>query len=641
MPRSRNALSFPLLWVRRSLSSKFLLVTVVGLVAISLVFLILFSGMYRARLEQGAHQTAQQINKLFQATLENAMLKRDIDGLREIVQRLGVQDGIAAVMILHPSGEIRFSSDSRLLGRSLMPDRLDETMPPLLKDRAGMSSGFITNAHGLDVFRSMIEVPNQDACAGCHGPRAQNPVNGILLVDYDAAPFRANARNATLALTGAGSMVVLLTLLGGWWFMRRYVLVPVAALTHASKLLAQGKLEARVQLRGEDELAQLGDTFNRMAEDLDASVRAQQEHEDFLQAVIDGIPDGIRVIGADYRVIKTNRAFRELTESPVVDDVGRPCFAMSHQRTEPCQPTLVNCPLSIISEHGDPVRCVQQFRSTTGLERHVEVYAAPIAIADSNQPRMAIVESIRNLDQAIRFSHEQKLSALGQLAAGVAHEIHNPLSSIRFALQASLHSLDQAHPDPEGVRRHLVLIDEQINRCIEITGRLLRLGALPSEYPELVPLNGVLTETISLLQDEAREHAIDIEYGLDPSNPRVVASDADLRMVVLNLVQNAFHAMIDGGRLKVSTRCDRQRVELVIDDSGVGIDPAILPRIFDPFFGRRADGTKGAGLGLAIVKNLVERHGGRVSIEPLQPKGCRALVTFPSADHAPGPSEGM
>jgi signal transduction histidine kinase len=197
-----------------------------------------------------------------------------------------------------------------------------------------------------------------------------------------------------------------------------------------------------------------------------------------------------------------------------------------------------------------------------------------------------------------------------------------------------LQSLDQTPPDPEGVQRHLVLIDEQINRCIEITGRLLRLGALPSEYPELVPLNSVLTETISLLQDEARERSIEIEYDLHPSNPRIVASDADLRMVVLNLVQNAFHAMIDGGRLQVSTRREQQCVELVIDDAGVGIDPALLPRIFDPFFGRRADGTKGAGLGLAIVKNLVERHGGRVSIEPLQPKGCRALVTFPSADHA-------
>jgi signal transduction histidine kinase len=350
--------------------------------------------------------------------------------------------------------------------------------------------------------------------------------------------------------------------------------------------------------------------------------------------VIDGVPDGIRVIGTDYRVIKTNRAFRELTESPVGNDIGRPCFAVSHQRTEPCQPTLVNCPLSIIAKHGEPVRCVQQFKSTTGLERHVEVYAAPIAIAGRDQNGMAIVESIRNLDQAIRFSHEQRLSALGQLAAGVAHEIHNPLSSIRFALQASLQSLDQTPPDPEGVQRHLVLIDEQINRCIEITGRLLRLGALPSEYPELVPLNSVLTETISLLQDEARERSIEIEYDLHPSNPRIVASDADLRMVVLNLVQNAFHAMIDGGRLQVSTRREQQCVELVIDDAGVGIDPALLPRIFDPFFGRRADGTKGAGLGLAIVKNLVERHGGRVSIEPLQPKGCRALVTFPSADHA-------
>lgn len=636
----RNAVRVLPLRQGKSLSTKFLLGTAAGLVAVSLVFLFLFITMYRARLEQDAHQTALQLNRLFQATLENAMLKRDIDGLREIVQRLGAQERIASVMILHPSGEIRFSSDRRMLGQ-----RLDGSSPgrpaagPLGKDAWG-TIGFMMDAHGREVLRSAIAVPNRAECLGCHGTAAQNPVNGVLLVDYDAAPIRSHARNTTLALMGAGAVVVVVTLLGGWWFMRRYVLKPVAVLTEASRSFASGNLGVRVQLEGHDELAQLAGTFNRMAEDLDASLKATQRNEAFLQSVIDGIPDGVRVIGADYRIIKANRAFHEMTGNPNADAVGRPCYETSHNRSEPCPATLVNCPLDIISSHGSPVKFKQRFVSASGKERHVEVYAAPVGTLRPDETGTVIVESIRDLEQAAMFSHEEKLSALGQLAAGVAHEIHNPLCSIRFALQASIRSFRQGgHHDPEEIQKHLALIDMEIDRCIEITGRLLKLGTLPSERPELVSVNSVLMDTVSLMHNEGLEHRIDIQYDLDPSNPRIVAADADLRMVVLNLTQNAFHSMPAGGRLGISTRCRNLQVELLFDDAGAGVDPADLQRVFDPFFSRRADGTKGAGLGLAIVKNLVEKHRGRVALEPLLPQGTRARVVFPAAQSSSEPTE--
>jgi HAMP domain-containing protein len=247
--------------------------------------------MYHGQLEQNAQQTALQLNRLFQAALENAMLKRDIDGLREIVRRLGTQDRIAAVMILHPSGEVRFSSDSRMLGRRLAANN------DIHADLGNGSWGnirFITDMHGQEVLRSAIAVPNRDECFGCHGSKSINPINGVLIVDHNAAPIRQHARETTLALMGAGSIVVLVTLLGGWWFMRRFVLRPVAALTRASQDLALGKRDSRVLLHGKDELSQLAETFNRMADDIDASLRAKQENEAFLQAVIDGIPDGIR-----------------------------------------------------------------------------------------------------------------------------------------------------------------------------------------------------------------------------------------------------------------------------------------------------------------------------------------------------------
>lgn len=595
--------------------------TAAGLLVSSLVFLILYLGLYQEQLGQQRQETVIQINRLLQTSLENAMLKRDIEGLREIVLRLGSQPGITAVTITNALGQVRFSSLPERFGTPF-----DQPIP------AQPTTVFVTAPDGTEVLRSANPVANRHECQTCHGPAAERPLNGVLFVDYEAAPIRQQARQTTLLLLGAGSLIVLLNLAGGWWFIHRYVLRPVAELTRVSERLREGHLDARTALPGKDEFAHLGETFNAMAGGLQEKIRDLQDKEAFLQGLIDAIPDGVRVIDPGFQTLMANRAYRLQLGLEAGAPLG-PCFA-SHGRSDPCPGELISCPVRELG--GDipkePVRVVHRHLRYDGKPFDVEIYAAPLQARIDGQPKTLVVESIRDLGQQVRFSHEQKLSELGRLAAGVAHEIYNPLSSVRLALNACQRHSTEAHIAREQIQRQLELVSHEVDQCIEVTQRLLKLSAPPATRPELVLVDAVVEETLSLLRWEAEKLGVTLSLSFVERPLRALASDGDLRRLTLNLVQNAFHAMEQGGELRVVGRRVAGQVEVTFRDTGSGIEPRDLPRIFEPFFSRRADGVRGTGLGLAIAKNIVDNYRGSLSVESTPGAGSLFSFRLPDPD---------
>jgi PAS domain S-box-containing protein len=429
---------------------------------------------------------------------------------------------------------------------------------------------------------------------------------------------------------GSGSIVMLLTLASGWWFMQRHVLRPIANLAQASERLATGDLATRTTIDGDDELALLGRSFNHMAENLDQSLQTEKKKERFLQSLIDAIPDGIRVIGPDFRVIMANTAFCRMHGRQQEEVRGQPCYTASHARIDPCPETLEVCPLQQVRQCNRSVKTVARHTRADGSPIDVEVFASPLTMVQGDQELACIVESVRDLQHDIRYSQELKLSEVGRLATGVAHEIHNPLAAIRIALQASLRALKQGAPSFEEVSNYLKLVDGEIDHCVEVTERLLKLGG-GSGRPQLVHLNSAVRDMLSLTRWEAIEKGVQIDERLDVSDPRVLATESDMRIVVLNLVQNALHAMPEGGILTVSTTCRDGKVELEVADTGVGIPLEDRSRIFMPFFSRRADGVQGTGLGLSICKSAVEASGGCISVVSAVGSGSRFTVTLPDA----------
>jgi signal transduction histidine kinase/HAMP domain-containing protein len=595
-------------WIIISLNRQLLGILSIGLLFALILCLVIFGGLYHAQLAEERASASVAVNRLLQTSLENAMLKQDLDGLRDIVRNLGAQADVVRVFIANPRGEIRFSSDDSLLGQQWQPLPLQA------------NTHFVTDNHDEEILRSINPVANKPACVGCHGTLASNPINGVLFVDYQAAPIRAKARTTALLFITTGVAIISVTLLTLWWFIKRLVLLPVLHLAHAGQALAAGDWSARVDVVSHNELGALGATFNHMADALQTKLRQINERDAFLQGLLDAIPDSIRVLDNNYQVLKVNRAY--CTQLGITDNqaLSQPCYQV-YQRSQACAPTLSTCPLHEISLNGMALKKFSHYLRSDGGECAVEVFAAPMQVEIDGQMKSLVVESIRSLDKAVQFSHEQKLAAMGQVAAGVAHEIHNPLASLRLALQNTLRLLDTGTCDPPKLRDYLSLVDTEMDKCIEVTRRLLKLTTLGGSQRQPVSLDSAVRETLSLLDYESRERHIDVQISSLQSY-RVLAQEHDVRMIIINLAQNAFYAMPGGGTLNIRLHQAADWIQMDVEDNGVGIAPEHLSKIFDPFFSYRCGGNKGTGLGLSICKTLVEQYQGRIEVHSRQGQGA-------------------
>lgn len=608
-------------WIDSSLNRKYVLGMASGMIAISLLFAILFIGMYQKQLETERASTSLHLNKLLQTTLEHAMIMRDLNGLRGIIRRFGKQDNIKNVMIFNTVGQVRFAAQPEYVGQ--IDTGISETTEEY--------TSFLSSEDTGEVLRSINPIYNRNECTVCHGTTTANPINGILVVDIDATTLRENARKTTFALMGAGSTVVFITLFGGWWFMRRFVLKPVRKLLNAQVEFANESLKARVNLGGNDEISMLGKSFDNMAETIEEQWQSIERRKYFLQSLIDGIPDGVRVLDQQYNILLANNAYVKQIGVSKEKALSSKCYAV-HHRTEPCIPTMEKCPLYEIKAHANPVKMLHHHKDNKGNELAVEIFAAPIHGDESWGESPIIIEIIRDLSTSVSYSQEQRLTSLGMLASGVAHEIHNPLGSIQIAFQSINNFIENDELTIEQLKYYIGLIEGEIDKCVNITGRLLKLGSLPDTYLQPISINDIITETLSLLRYESESRNILINLDFPEISPRVLGTDAELRMVILNLVQNAFHAMPEGGRLDVAVNTENDSIIIKVKDTGEGIPKDIQATVFDPFFSHRSDHVTGTGLGLAITKAIVKRFNGTINITSEEELGAIFIIVLPDAD---------
>lgn len=579
--------------------------------------------------------SALRMATLFEASLRNAMLARDLPGLQRLIDALGGMPGLKAAALLAPTGQVRFASSPGRLGSderaSIASHCLDApctavTPPSLL---------WAVDSGG-SALRVTYPVRNEPRCGGCHGGVDKQPVNGVLVLDFTPMAGEQLARQrAGTWLLPASLCVLALLGLSMAWVLRREVLRPVAALSALVDRFAAGDLQARSGLgdhRGE-ELQRLAQGFDRMAAQVQSHVSTLRAQGDFIQAMLDAAPDPMLVIDDQHRIVMANRAYGQLLGHAPAAVVGQPCHRISRGQSEPCPTTMVNCPVAMCRSGQPSLRTVMAFTRADGSQTDVEIDAAPLVGSDG---RRLVIEVIRPLGEQLRFSQEQRLSAIGLLANGVAHEIHNPLASIRLALQASLKGLRDGSMERDELMAYLQLVDEQIDRCVLITQRLLRLSQPSADTPQPVAVRPAVDDVLALLAEDARQAGVHSRVSLQPETARVLMDESELRQLLLNLVQNAIHAMPQGGRLTIDGRRDAGRFCLRISDTGVGIDPDALPLIFLPFYSRRADGHRGTGLGLAICKTLVEQRGGqlRAVSQPGQGSTFEATLIDADAEHA-------
>jgi PAS domain S-box-containing protein len=227
-----------------------------------------------------------------------------------------------------------------------------------------------------------------------------------------------------------------------------------------------------------------------------------------------------------------------------------------------------------------------------------------------------------------RAADAEALSAMARLALNLAHEIRNPLNAAVLQLHLLGRHIDKLPVDDESraaLRGKAQIVGDEIGRLSRLLTEFLELARPREVVRELVHLGGLVEGVLDLQQGSAVARGVIIER--DSAGECVLLGDAEkLKQVVLNLVMNSLEAMKEGGILRVRTFYDGDRVRLVVEDSGTGIDPSALAQVFDPFFTTKEAGT---GLGLSIVRKIVDQHGGEVRIESERGVGTRATVTLP------------
>jgi signal transduction histidine kinase len=264
--------------------------------------------------------------------------------------------------------------------------------------------------------------------------------------------------------------------------------------------------------------------------------------------------------------------------------------------------------------------------TSEGQEVHVQVSTSRMrAVGGTVLGAVVTLEDVSDIkaltDQLIRAD---RLAAMGELTAGVAHEVRNPLGVIR----ASVQLLEDAQCDAARIEEAAEVIKQEIDRLDKVIKALLDFGR-PSK-PTLVraDLNGVIEDVVLFTNRFAGQSDVVIEAHLAPDLPPVLGDPDQLKQVFLNLVTNAVQAMVSsGGTITIHTRAVGEYVEVRVSDNGPGIAERDLTKVFDPFFTKRAEGT---GLGLTIVHRIIDEHDGHIEVVS-DSGGTVFTVTLPAA----------
>ena len=257
--------------------------------------------------------------------------------------------------------------------------------------------------------------------------------------------------------------------------------------------------------------------------------------------------------------------------------------------------------------------------------RTVEALARHAALAIENamlfEREQKTIDELRHAQKQLLQS--EKLATIGQMAAGIAHELNTPLTYIMGNLE-----LLEAQPSSPTQREMLTSIARGAERITSLAQSLLAFSRPAQEEPIPLSVNDVVERGLELCHYQILKGGVQLRKDLSPTLPRIRGVPNQLETALINLVVNAIHAMEGGGVLRVATTVSDGHVEIAVADSGTGIPPEIQPTIFEPFFTTKAEG-KGTGLGLSTVLMIVERHKGRIEFTSTPAEGTTFRITIP------------
>ncbi len=365
----------------------------------------------------------------------------------------------------------------------------------------------------------------------------------------------------------------------------------------------------------------VADRLRQSEEGLERSARAAILERQRLESVVHAARVGMVLLDRDLTV----RWFSQrIGDWLLWDDsvVGRRCplYAGSAPATYG--------PAALVLETGRSAEIERSAPGPDGSLRYFRHAASPVL--DDQGRIVQIVELVEDITahKALEAEalHSGKMSLLGRMAAGIAHEIGNPLSSMATRLR-----LMESHHEPGFQQQSVALLRRQVDRIGRIVHGMSQFGRVPKQEWSTWDVNAAVEEALSVLDLDPRAKGIAVQREMSVPSPRVRGVRDQMIQVFLNLLLNATEAMSGHGRIRVETFQEAGEVGIVVVDTGVGMDEKVQARLFDPFFTTKPDGT---GLGLSISYALVHAHGGRLEVQSEPGRGSRFVVFLPAVGAA-------
>ncbi len=405
----------------------------------------------------------------------------------------------------------------------------------------------------------------------------------------------------------AGALGILMAYIAGDYLTR-----PIRALVKGAEEVGKGNLGYQIESGTTDETHILSEAFNQMSCNLNKSISELRTSKDRYKKLVDGISDAVILIDSQKKILSWNKAAQDIFGWSGAEVIGRKID------------TLFYLPAGAVTSDNPEIQGGERvFTKKNGKTFPGFVRNRPLQ-DNENTGNVVVISDVTGQKEMVKLekqlSQSEKLATIGKLAAGIAHEINNPLTSISLHTQIMLKKTWD-----EKTNGRLNIINKEANRAARIVKELLEFARQSEPKLSSVNINNEIEKVLKILDPQL--NGIRVTTDLKPL-PLILADGEQIQQVIMNMLTNSIQSITTAGEIIIETIAKPDKVEISITDNGCGIPHDNIGRIFDPFFTTKRPG-EGTGLGLSICYGIIKKHNGSIDVKSEVGAGTTFTIKLP------------
>lgn len=591
-------------------------------------------------IEQVIHGS-NQVSETIKRSMRYDMLKYQPERLHRAIDTIGAQEGIDKVRIFNYLGEIIYSSDREEMGA--MVDKSAEQCyachakeKPFERLTTSARSRIFQTAAGYRVLGMINPIYNEPDCysAPCHIHPQEQKVLGVMDIDVSLAEVDQKIISNKKKMTLFAVVAILGISLTIGLFVQRFVSRPVKHLMEGTQRVSAGDLSTPLDISSTNEIGTLARSFDQMTQRLQISEQELKASEEKYRSLFDNDPNPIlvfdratfQIIDANIRATEKYGYSREELLQLSFRDLGDP------EDEEKIRSLVVEaCVFLPKIRH----------RKKDGSIMHVDIHSCPRVHLGEDVIIANIADITDSIQAEAQLIQASKMATLGEMSAGMAHELNQPLNAIRIGSDLLRKMVARGQSlDPELAGKVSGEIGAQVERAANIINHLREFGR-KSDLDELekVNINKPINDVFTVLGQQLKLRQIKVNLDLDENIPPILGVRNRLEQVFINLVMNArdaieekremTHGEAPEGVLSIRSYMEAGKVVAVVRDNGNGMPESVKEKIFEPFFTTK-EITKGTGLGLSISYGIIKDYEGAIEVESMAGSGTIFKISFPA-----------